>query len=100
MEEVLAVGRVPLFPDPAIGREVPTEGRYYSAQGGACMSAPTEAGQTGADSPCKGWVPALSPAFHWRPQHPTPEGIWDLARVVLNVLSGVSPQSKAVVVRV
>ena len=27
VEEVLGVGRVALFPDPAIGREVPTEGR-------------------------------------------------------------------------
>lgn len=55
VEEVLGVHRVPLFPDPAIGREVPTEGRCYSAQGGACVSAPTEAGQMGANSPCKGW---------------------------------------------
>lgn len=52
---MLGVRRVPLFPDPAIGREVPTEGRCYSAQGGACVSAPTEAGQMGANSPCKGW---------------------------------------------
>ena len=64
VEEVLGVGRVPLFPDPATGREVPTEGWCYSAQGGACVSAPTEAGQMGANSPCKGWVTALSTAFH------------------------------------
>lgn len=43
VEEVLGVYRVPLFPDPAIGREVPTEGRCYSAQGGACVCLhPTE----------------------------------------------------------
>lgn len=64
VEEVLGVGRVPLFPDPATGNEVPTEGRGDSAQGRACVSAPTEVGQTAADSPCKGWVTALSTAFH------------------------------------
>ena len=36
----------------------------------------------------------------WDHSIPRPEGIWDLARVVLNVLSGISPQSKAVVVKV
>lgn len=63
-EGVLGAGRVPLLRDPAIGHEVLTEGQCDTAQGRTCVSTPTEAGQAGADFPCRGWVTAPYTAFH------------------------------------
>lgn len=87
-------------PDPAIGREVPTEGRVTVHKEEPVCHHPLRQGKW-VLTLLQRLVTALSTAFHSASTAPHGQGIWDLARVVLNVLGGVSLlQLKAVVVKV